>query len=421
MDKTVEAYSSVCEKTPKLCPRLVPSPIWGLSLAQLARMESRIASVMSDNYPALVEKISEYWLSLNRKGRCEVCGGAGSEIDEEWLYFVLDEKGKPVSIDTVKGKIGNFEGLGYLSGLRLLCPRCHLAKHQGYASTKGREREALEQFRKVNRLGSLEEARKLVNQTFSIHSLLSDIKKWRIQIGRLEELGEEIQESVQKLLNHMYSSGFRVQGGWLNYTSPKETRAKQEAFTVLAEVRKKAGEGHYGDKVWITHLLETMKDRLEVGGVSVSEREFILFVRLLLDELKGAGLFEQSFVENSVGKWIVRVPNDTYEKIFRRTMEALEESELAYRAKILCENLNKNLLPIIVYSPTSFAPRYISAVANVLKNVLNEFQLTGEMYYKPDIFTHKDVYSKRGQRASIYSYTYWDKVRADNGKLHKLL
>jgi hypothetical protein len=123
--KNPETYSSVCRKLPKLCPRLVPSPLWGLSLAKIARMEPRIAFVMSDDYPALVEKISAYWMSLDRSGVCEVCGGEGSEIDEDWLYFVFNRKGDPVSV--AAGVRESFRGLAYLRGLRLLCSKCHIA------------------------------------------------------------------------------------------------------------------------------------------------------------------------------------------------------------------------------------------------------------------------------------------------------
>jgi hypothetical protein len=123
--KKSEAYSSVCKKLPNLCPRLVPSPLWGLSLAKLARMEPRIAFVMSDDYPALVEKISAYWMSLDRNGVCEVCGGVGSEINnEDWLYYVFTEKGKPVP-GTSRMIRKSFGGIAYLKGLRLLC-----SKHQ---------------------------------------------------------------------------------------------------------------------------------------------------------------------------------------------------------------------------------------------------------------------------------------------------
>jgi hypothetical protein len=86
----------------------------------------------------------------------------------------------------------------------------------------------------------------------------------------------------------------------------------------------------------------------------------------------------------------------------------MEKSGLAYRIKILCGkgSINNAYLPIIAYSPTSFAPGYISSVAKVLKIVLNGFGLTGKIYYKPDIFTYEGIYSEKGRRASIYSYPY---------------
>jgi len=76
----------------------------------------------------------------------------------------------------------------------------------------------------------------------------------------------------------------------------------------------------------------------------------------------------------------------------------LEELELASQAKILCEkgSLGDAYLPIFVYVPTSFAPTNISAVAKLLKKVLNEFGLKGETYYKPDIFTYRGIYSGKG-------------------------
>jgi hypothetical protein len=77
-------------------------------------------------------------------------------------------------------------------------------------------------------------------------------------------------------------------------------------------------------------------------------------------------------------------------------------------AKILCEKgkLDYAYLPIIVYAPTSFAPSYISSVAKVLKTVLNGIGLMEMIYYMPDLFTYKGIYSEKGRRASIYSYPY---------------
>ncbi len=420
-NKRVEAYSSVCGKALKLCPRLVPSPLWGLNLAKLARMEPRIASVMSDSYPPLVERVSEYWKSLNRSGVCEVCGSEGWEIDEDWLYFVFNVRGKPVSITRYvklmkrpkeEIKFEKFKGVAHLRGLRLLCVNCHIAKHQGYALIHGRGREALEQLQKVNGLGSFDETKQLVGQAFDIYRLLSYIKRWKIEVGELKGLEKETRRSVQELLNHMYVSGFSLEGNWLYYSSPSENKAekaRQEALTILAEVRKKADQGHDGDETWVRHLVEMMKVRFEAEGISVSENGLALLLRLLLDRLKKSSHFEEMFVWCSGGKWIVRVPNALYERIFRRVLEVLEKSELAYHAKILCGrgSIAATYLPIIVYAPTSFAPSYISAVAKVLGRILNEFGLIGrKIYYKPDVFTEEGIYSERGRRASIYDYSY---------------
>jgi hypothetical protein len=416
--KKFEAYNIVSEKLPKLCPRLIPSPLWGLSLAKLARMQPRIASIISDDSPASVEEISRYWMSLDKSGTCEVCGAKGCEIDEDWLYFIFDDKGKPIQVaaiklkDVVGGTLKNFTGVAHLRSLRLLCPNCHLAKHQGHALTRGREREALESLQKINGLNSLDETKQLVDQAFNIYYRLKQIRKWDIHVGRLRGLDKETRKNVQKLLNRMYGSGFSLDGGWLYYSSPAGHKAtqlvEQEANAILDEAKKKAGEGHYKDEVWVRCLEEIARDRLEAKGISVSEEGLTLLIRILLDRFKNAGIFEELFVWESVGKWIAMVPSPLYEKIFRMMVESLEKSGLAYHAKILCEKgrINNAYLPIIMYAPTSFAPGYISSVAKVLKAVLNGFGLTGTIYYKPDLFTYKGVYSEKGRRASIYSYRY---------------
>jgi hypothetical protein len=251
-----------------------------------------------------------------------------------------------------------------------------------------------------------------VDQAFNIYYRLKQIRKWDINVGRLKGLGKETRKDIQKLLNRMYGSGFSLDGGSLYYSSPaghKATQlAEQEANAILNEAKKKAGEGHFKDEVWVRCLEEIVKDKLEAEGIYVSEEGLTLLIRMLIDRFKNAGLFEELFVGESDGKWIAMVPSPLYEKIFRMMVESLEKSGLAYNAKILCEKgrINNAYLPIIMYAPTSFAPGYISSVAKVLKAVLNGFGLTGTIYYKPDLFTYKGVYSEKGRRASIYSYPY---------------
>jgi hypothetical protein len=419
-----EAYSSVCESFSfsKLCPRLVPAPLWGLSLANLADMEPRISSVISEEYPALVEKIGRYWMSLDRSGKCEVCGGDGNEIDEEWRYFVFNNVGELVSVTTMQsentGIHESFMGIAYLEGLRLLCSKCHAAKHLGRTCAQDEKKcnEAINWLQKVNGLNNVEveQLKQLIQQTFfnTVHAQLSRIKKWSIRI-ELAWPDNETQKAAEKILNHMYSSGFRCDGSWLCYSSPSGHKATQlaeeEAYDILDEMKKSVGEGNYKVEEWVSRLLEILKDRLKAEGIYVLEEGLRMFIRSLLNKFMDVRIFEvelvqnESFRQKTEGKWIVKVPNSLYEKIFCKVVESLENSGLAYRAAILCEkgSINKSYLPIIVHAPTSFALRYISSVAEVLKRVLNDFGLTGGMMtYKPNVFTEMRI------RSEIYRYCY---------------
>ncbi len=78
-----DAYYPVCSKLQKLCPRLVPSPLWGLSLANIARIAPQTVLAVCDSCPETVESVYRYWTALNRSGKCEVCGDPGNELDEE--------------------------------------------------------------------------------------------------------------------------------------------------------------------------------------------------------------------------------------------------------------------------------------------------------------------------------------------------
>ena len=432
-----DAYSEVCSKLIRLCPRLVPEPLWGLNLAGVARMAPQAGIAMCNSCPETVEEVHRFWMSLDRIGKCEICSNPGNEIDENWLYLIFNKEGKLVSNILARRlrlkEFKQYKGIAYLKELRLLCVECHLAKHQGYAQVCEREQEALEHLAKVNQL-SLEEAKKLVDKAFFIYRRLSEIRDWVIKIGELKGLEDELRRKVEKLLNMMYRKGFYLSGGWLYYQYPKyheevKPRIIHETMIILAEASKKAGTTTVRDDKWIDSLLEVVKGELESQGIRVLNHEFKLFIKYLLENeeqkrllqsvvnyiVKGKvdrhvgiiSLLLQDYVDLT-GKWMVFVPTSLYPRIFRYIIDALEKAKLAYSAKITSQREDYGLrdeLPIIIYVPISFATRYIVEVAEVLKRVLDEFYVSKKLFFKPDIFTAKGVYSGRvNHKPYIYVY-----------------
>jgi len=412
-----DAYSGVCSKLTRLCPRLVPSPLWGLSLAQVARMAPQAALAICDRCPEVVEEVRRYWMGLPRGGRCEVCGAPGSEIDEDWRYCVINNAG------------GQRRGVAYLKRLRLLCEKCHLAKHQGYARVVGEELEALEHLAQVNRL-SLAEAEKLVDKAFLIHAGLSGISDWAIEIGGVEGLRERVEE----LLNAMYKRGFSIVDKWLYYKYPRygeeaAPRVLREVAAVLAGTSKRSRGAKVTDDEWAEGLLEVVKEVLASRGVRVLNREFKLYVRLLLEDKAcrirlqlTADCVLESGVDacvedlsqlleecaDLVGKWMVFVPAEHYPRAFRDMLEALEKAGLAYAAKIVArreEYSSRRELPVLIYAPASFATHYVTEVAEVVRDVLDKYGVDKSLFFKPDLFTRRGIYSGHAQYKS-YIYLY---------------
>ena len=431
-----DAYSTVCSRLVKLCPRLVPRPLWGLSLARVARMAPQAALAVCDSCLETVEEIHRFWMTLDRNGKCGVCGEAGNEIDEDWLYCLLDKDGnlvghKGVVILTLE-KARQYKGIAYLRSLRLLCEKCHLAKHQGYAEVHGREQEALEHLARINQL-NLEETRKLVDKAFSIHHQLSKIYDWTIKIGELKGLDEELRKRVEELLNTMYKKGFCLYGGWLYYHYPKyyeevEPRIIHETIAILTEASKKSGTTTVADNKWVDSLLGIVKEELESRGIRVLSREFKLFIKYLLENEEHKRSLQRmvdyivagkvnrhisvipllwNYVDLT-GKWMVFVPTSLYPRIFRYMLGALEEAKLAYSAKITSrreDHSSREELPIIIYVPISLAIHYVAEVAEVMRSVLKEFHVRKKMFFKSDLFTEKGVYSGSASHKS-YIYVY---------------
>ncbi len=432
-----DAYRAICRELTKLCPRLVPKPLWGISIAKISSIAPQAALAISDDYPDLVRSINKYWTGLERRGNCGVCGAPGQDVDEDWIYCIVngidrsiqeDPQGKEISVEG-----DTYMGIAYLKGIRLLCKSCHLSKHLGYASVTGRAVEALQHLARINNLDP-SRTRLLARQAFKTHRLLSRIEEWRIKIGGIEELQEGLVRRLEGMMNTMYRRGLYIHAEYLHYQNRHAehlwrvfSRAISETISTLLEASERSGTIDIQSGEWIESLLEVMRDRLTRHGIDLLEREFKLFILHLLKEPIARTietiLHNQSSPrgENHVeymklnidigslsGKWIVFTPVEQYPRIFRTLLDTLEETGLAFSAKIVSNKRDyktKKELPIIVYSPSSIAPEYIAEAARVIKDTLERHNIYKKMFYKPDIFTVKGIYSGR-KDFKPYIYTY---------------
>lgn len=134
----------------KLIPELVPAPLWGKSLANLARKSI---------------KYNRLWRAIQRKelmrsgGRCEYCGSTiGLSVHEVWDY------------DDIKC-------VQKLIGFKVSCKHCSLVNHFGFASVNELDDVAFEHFMQINSL-SRKEAEKLISEAFKIWQKRSSYKNW---------------------------------------------------------------------------------------------------------------------------------------------------------------------------------------------------------------------------------------------------
>jgi hypothetical protein len=139
----------------KLCPQLVPAPLWGVSAYRLLKNGTKWKSIRSDRIAAAQE-------------RCEVCGNKPSPLHgnpltchEVWDY---DDKKK----------------IATLVGLRVHCSDCDAAVHIGRTAQYGGAEAAVAQIAKVNKV-SKEDAVGMVVEAMSLWKARS-AKKWRVTV-----------------------------------------------------------------------------------------------------------------------------------------------------------------------------------------------------------------------------------------------
>jgi hypothetical protein len=179
---------------PKLCPRLVPSPLWGVSLARLVRLSAGEVEALEPGSASTVAELRRYWWSIERRA-CSICGERGGHVDEEWEYYV-------VAGGELTCSLTGDSGVAYLVRVRVLCERCHLAKHLGYASVTGRLREALNHLAGVNRVDEAT-AKMILRRAIETWEALSRIEDWTIVVGDIG-LKEELKIRVERLLNKLF-------------------------------------------------------------------------------------------------------------------------------------------------------------------------------------------------------------------------
>jgi hypothetical protein len=404
-DEKCDVYYIVCSKFTRLCPRLVPSPLWGLSLANLAKANPLCMNAVCDSCADVINVFREWWYSLDR-GICRFCGAKASHVDEDWRYYLYDVSGGQICGEAL---LKSVKGVAYLHSLVPICKSCHIAKHLGCASVVERSEEALNKLAKVNGV-SVEEARKLENFVFAIWRRLSTINDWRIIIGSIG-IDEYVRKRLEEMLNIMYSKGLYFDGPWLWYRSRYEEfnslKALKETKDLFAEVINRCG---LSDIVKCQEtLLSIVKDKLLSIGIIVLDNGFKFFINLLMGSditrsiIRGLitvgdaltmGLLADEMVGSLCGKWMLFTKAEKAPYIFRQIIDLLEESKLGFQAKMWCRDVEAGKeIPIIVYIPSSLALDYVSQVCNIIENARNSFEVRKPLYFKPDLFTLQGIYS----------------------------
>ncbi|NPA05610.1 MAG: hypothetical protein GXO09_05905 [Crenarchaeota archaeon] len=389
-----DTYTPICLALPRLCPRLVPSPLWGLSLARLSRTDPQTLCSLLHTNPEeqrkcmeALQELHHWWLQLPRT-RCTACGANASDIDEEWLY--LDEE--PAAV---------------LEAIRPLCRKCHLAKHLGYALVTGKLREAITHLAHVNMVDE-DTARQLAAKAFKTHEELSKKKHWRIKIKPQPGLREETRETLEQLLNRMHDERYSIDRQWITYTADEKQleRIEEEALKETKETLEEAlGVKHLDealekirqDSQAAEKLIETLRRHLETRGVRLLWRETLHALNLIAQQNP------LEAIDALRGKWIVFVKPELRGPAMRKITRRLRANNLDYAAKTPAHPQHGEK-PVIIQTPSLLAPKQLAATAQAMQEALAELGVEKPLIYKPDIYTAKGIY--RGNKHGLKPYTY---------------
>lgn len=357
-DRQVRAYRAMAGGL-KLRPRLVPEPLWWISLANLADMDPRVLELWLDDGESPPD-VQALWRSLERATECEVCGSEARELDEVWEY------------EEVEGG-----AVARLLGFRSLCPRCHLATHLGLAQVRRRFGEASFWIQAVNGLSRTEAAR-LVDLAVEAWRCLSSIprSRWCFELPALGD--SEDRRRLEGLMTSMArSEKFAPAKGWV--WTPQNP--KISAPNVRSALNEYPGS------------LSVVSQARE-AGLKVLGRELSYAVSLLRRPSRLDGK------PTVVGKWIVFMSTREALRLFERIAEAIGSGSVpALRAKVSWRRENSKA--VMVYTPNFLNPRSVADVAKWLASL----GVSGRMVYKPDVFTLAGI--SRGHpslRPHIYEF-----------------
>jgi hypothetical protein len=405
-----DAYASVCRYLPKLCPRLVPKPLWGLSLAKLARLSPLTATAICDGCDDVVKGLKSFWKRLERRV-CSVCGSSASHIDEDWRYYVYGAGNKVLcNNDLDSERIAR--GVAYLRALKPLCLRCHMAKHQGFARVSSKSVEALTWLATVNGV-SIDVAKSLVEKAFNIWNRLSRISSWSIAVGDIG-LEEELKRKVEAMLNTMLSQGFSIGGRVLRYESPTLkkvilARAAAETVTLLNDVSSLAGTRDVTSEAWRQALLITVKEFFRDTGIDVLDEEFMYYMDSLIEKEEVRRVLERMATlattvvrdsgelasiltgfEELEGAWIINVNPQKMSAVLRNVIDELEAQSHAYVVEAPTEPEKEESF-IAVYVPSALALRLVAEVAYILWGVLVDHDIGVEIFFRPTSLAENEL------------------------------
>ncbi|MGC8543020.1 MAG: hypothetical protein ACP5NQ_03680, partial [Vulcanisaeta sp.] len=354
-----------CSRLPKLCPRLVPSPLWGVSLANIAKMSPYLAEALCDDCGDVIRRVRDWWFSLDRSGPCEVCGAPGAEIDEEWSY-VINEGG----------------GTATITYLRRLCRECHLAKHQGYAKTHGLSERAINHLAHVNGIDA-NTAKSVVNKAFRVWHNLNFIY-WTIKIDDIG-LPDDLRGRVEELMNNMAFMRCHRSGKYFKCLSVSTVAedASSETLQLLEKVKD------------YSQLIDAIKEKLESSGITVLDDALSQLINQeTVKRILASGRLDDDMFYAPIigGAWVILLRReDIYGRVFVEILKGLDARNLRYETMTLFNPRGGSAIPLIFHTPSFLALGTIVNVAKVINNVLSKYGIRTKVYFKPRLFMEKRI------------------------------